>query len=284
MQSATRSGELVRRGAIKLETYVDGEGPALVILPSYGRDGGTDFDDITGRLVGAGWKVLRPQPRGVARSQGPMTGVTLHDLADDIAAVVRVLGHGSAVLLGHAFGHALARMTATDHPDLVRAVILAASQASKVPPDIATAPLVVGDPTRPEAERLATLRKAFFAPSHDARPWLAGWYPATLRMQHEAAQAVPPSIYWACGRASMLEVFGALDPFKPSAYWHELQEQFGERVTSVMIEDASHALFPEQPDKVAQAMLPWLADHRGAMQARQANARSGLRSPNETKG
>ena len=82
----------------------------------------------------------------------------------------------------------------------------------------------------------------------------------------------------------MLEVFGALDPFKPSAYWHELQEQFGERVTSVMIEDASHALFPEQPDKVAQAMLPWLADHRGAMQARQANARSGLRSPNDTKG
>lgn len=211
-----------------------------------------------------------------------MTGVTLHDLADDIAAVVRVLGHGSAVLLGHAFGHALARMTATDHPDLVRAVMLAASQASKVLPDIATAPFVVGDPTRPEAERLATLRKAFFAPSHDARPWLAGWYPATLRMQHEAAQAVPPSVLGLRTRIHARSLRCARS-FKPSAYWQEFRDQFGERVTSVTIEDASHALFPERPDRVAHAMLPWLADHREAMQARQATVRSGPRSPNEAK-
>ena len=265
---ATRTSETVRRDGVEIATYVDGQGPALVILPSYGRDGGADYDDINGRLVQAGWKVLRPQPRGVAGSTGPMTGVTLHDLADDVAAVIRSLGEGSAVLLGHAFGHALSRMVATDHPDLVEAVILAASQASKVPPDIAKTPLIVGDLTRPEDERLAVLREAFFAPEHDARPWLAGWYPATLKMQHEAAQAVPLAAYWACGRAPMLEVFGALDPFKPKAFWPELRDQFGDRVTSVMIEDASHALFPEQPDFVAQAVLPWLARHRAGIEAR----------------
>ncbi len=266
MPIVKRTSELVRRRGTEIETYIDGKGPALVILPSYGRDGGKDFDDLSGRLVQAGWKVLRPQPRGVAGSTGPMTGVTLHDLADDVAAVIRQLGHGSAVLLGHAFGHALSRMVATDHQGLVSAVILAASQASKVPADIAKAPLIVGDLTRPEAERLAVLRKAFFAPGHDASIWLAGWYPGTLKMQHEAAQAVPLAAYWGCGRAPMLEVFGALDPFKPRAYWQELGDQFGDRVTSVMIDDASHALFPEQPDRVAQAVLPWLVRHRdGAM-------------------
>ena len=268
-----RTGATIRRPGVEIETYVDGDGPALVILPSYGRDGGEDFDDITARTIRAGWQVLRPQPRGIAGSRGPMRGVTLHDLANDVAAVIEDLGGGRAVLLGQAFGHALSRMVATDHPDLVQAVVLAASQASKVPPEIAKTPLIAGDLDRPEAERLAVLRKAFFAPGHDARPWLAGWYPETLTMQHEAAQAVPLSAYWACGRAPMLEIFGAVDPFKPKAFWHELRDDFGSRVESVVIEDASHALFPEQPDRVAEAVLPWLDQHRGAVMARVTKAR-----------
>ena len=162
-----------------------------------------------------------------------MTGVTLHDLADDVAAAVRAIDHGPAVLLGHAFGQALARMAASDHPELVQAVILAASQSSRVPPDIAETPFIVGDLGRPEAERLAALRKAFFAPGRDSRAWLSGWYPATLKMQREAAHAIAPAAHWSCGCAPMLEVFGKLDPFKPRAYWRELKDQFGDRVASV---------------------------------------------------
>lgn len=268
-----RTSAIVRRSGVEIETYVDGNGPTLVILPSYGRDGGEDYDDITARTAQAGWQVLRPQPRGVGGSKGPMAGVTLHDLADDVAAVIEDLGGGRAVLLGQAFGQALSRVVATDHPDLVEAVVLAASQASKVPPDIATTPFIAGDPTRSEAERLDVLRRAFFAPGHDARPWLAGWHPETLKMQHEAAKAVPLPGYWACGHAPMLEVFGAVDPFKPQAYWQELRDQFGDRVTSMVIEDASHALFPEQPDRVAEAVLPWLDQHRGAIMAHVTGAR-----------
>ena len=270
MTGRTRTSAIVRRSGVEIETYIDGAGPALVILPSYGRDGGEDYDYITGQLVQAGWKVVRPQPRGVAGSKGPMTGVTLHDLADDIASVVCELGGGCAVLLGHAFGHALSRMVATDHPELVEAVILAASQASKVPQDIARTPFIAGDLAAPEAERLAALRQAFFAPDHDARIWLNGWYPETLGMQHAAAQAVPQSVYWACGNVPLLEMFGEHDPFKPKAYWQELHDQFGNRVSSVVIEDASHALFPEQPGKVADAVLPWLAGLRGNRTTREA--------------
>ena len=193
-----------------------------------------------------------------------MVDVTLHDLAADVAAVIQNLGGGRAVLLGQAFGQALARMVATDYPDLVTAVILAAAQASKVPPDIAKTPFIAGDPTRPEDERLEVLQRAFFAPGHDARPWLAGWYPETLRMQHEAAQAVPVSAYRACEHAPMPEVFGAHDPFKLKAFWQELRDDFGSRVKSVVIDGASHALFPEQPDRLADAVLPWLDQHHDA--------------------
>ncbi len=253
---------MVSGGGAGIEVYVDGEGPAFVILPSYGRDGGKDYDDITGRLADAGWKVLRPQPRGVARSTGTMSGLTLHDLADDVARCIRYLADGTAILLGHAFGNILARVVTTDHPGLVKAAILAAAQASKVPEDVAKTPFVAGDPSLPERDRLAALRQAFFAPGHDAGIWLDGWYPATLAMQRDAVKASGLAKSWACGGVPLLQLIAEHDPFIPKEYWGELHGQLGDRVMTVIIEGASHALFPEKPDSIADAVLPWAALHR----------------------
>jgi pimeloyl-ACP methyl ester carboxylesterase len=252
-----RKSEFLKKSGVEIRTYIDGEGPAFVILPSYGRDSGEDFDAITARVVEAGWKVLRPQPQGVAGSKGPMADLTMHDLANDGALSLRSLGDSRLVLLGHAFGNLLARMVAADYPDLVKAVILAAAQASAVPEDIRKTPFIAGDTSAPGADRLAALRKAFFAPNHDVSGWLDGWYPATLNMQR-ALNAVPFSNYWARGSVPLLEVIPACDPFK----WQELRNQFPERVTTVVIEDASHALFPEQPDIVVDTVPAWLSRYR----------------------
>lgn len=249
-------------GGVAIDTTVEGDGPALVVVPSYGRDCGRDFDDFTRRAVAAGFTVLRPQPRGIAGSRGPTSGVSMHDLAADVAAVIRKLAAGPVVLVGHAFGNMLSRMVATDHPALVKAVVLAAAQASEVPPDIEAAPLIAGNPAAPEAERLEALRKAFFAPGHDPSAWLTGWYPETLQMEVAAGKTVPVAEYEACGDVPLLELIPACDPFKAKPFWHELRERYPGRVTSVVIEDAGHALFPEQPGAVADAVLPWLALHR----------------------
>ena len=104
MMAPPRVGAITRRDGVEIETFIDGAGPPFVILPSYGRDGGDDFDDIAHRLVQAGWQVLRPQPRGIAGSTGPMRGLTLHDLADDVAMCLRALADRSVVMLGQAFG------------------------------------------------------------------------------------------------------------------------------------------------------------------------------------
>ena len=262
MTDRPRRSEIVRENGVEIETYVDGDGPAFVILPSYGRDGGEDYDDITARLVAAGWKVLRPQPRGVARSRGPMTGLTLHDLANDVAMCIRALGNASVVMLGHAFGNVLARVVTTDHPHLVSAAILAAAEGSTVPEDVGGTPFIAGDPSASEADRLAALRKAFFAPDHDASIWLTGWYAETLSMEREAVRASGLKDSWACGSVPVLQVIAEYDPFIAKPYWHELRDQLGGRVTAVVIENASHALFPEQPDRLAEAILPWAAHYQ----------------------
>lgn len=244
-------------GDSSIVTLVDGVGPAMVVLPSYGRDGGPDYDDFAARAVGRGWRVLRPQPRGVLGSVGPMEGVTLRDLAHDVAGVIGAVADGPAVVVGHAFGNLLSRMVTTEHPDLVRAVAIVASQSREVPERIAQAPFVVGDPTRPVLERLAVLQEAFFAPGNDARVWLDGWYPETLAMQRAAVGSVPLQEYWQCGSVPLLEVIPEHDAFKPRRFWGEMRDDFGERVTTTVVVGAGHALFPEQPGAAAGAILSW---------------------------
>jgi pimeloyl-ACP methyl ester carboxylesterase len=196
-----------------------------------------------------------------------MTGVDLRGLGDDIAHVIDQLADGSAVVLGHAFGHIVARTVAANHPGKVAAVILAAAAGRSVPPEINSAPMRAADLTRPDDERLADLRLAFFAPGHDASIWLRGWYPETLKMQVACVAADQANLlrYWAAGTAPIFEIIAALDPFHRPEQWCDLRDQFGSRVTSAVVDDASHALFPEQPAAVASAVVGYLEDLKYAL-------------------
>lgn len=259
----TRHSEIITRGSVRVETYLDGERSSadrgdVVVLPSYGRDGGGDFDPLAAALVAARYRVLRPQPRGIANSTGPMDDVTMEDLAEDVASVIEQLDDAPAVVLGHAFGNFVARILATNHPDKVAGIILAAASGHTVDPEVNSAPFRAGDLTLPDSERLAALELAFFAPGHDASTWLSGWYPNTLAMQHQAAKRVDAGRYWGAGQAPIFEIIAERDPFHIHEEWGDLRAEFGDRVTSTVVEDASHALFPEQPDAVANAVIGFL--------------------------
>jgi pimeloyl-ACP methyl ester carboxylesterase len=272
----TRHSEIVTAGAASIETYIDGSGPAIVILPSYGRDGGSDFEPLTATLVEAGYRVLRPQPRGVAGSSGPMTAVGFDDMAHDVAAVIDALADGPAVVLGHAFGNFVARATAVHHADQVACVILAAASGKTVAPEVNSAPMRAADLTLSDDERLAVLRLAFFAPGHDASGWLTGWYPETLAMQVDCVHHADVDRYWGAGNAPVFEIIAALDPFHQRQEWGDLRDRYGTRVTTTVIADASHALFPEQPTAVADAITSYLADHIPAAAAAKPRVSGGF--------
>ncbi|WP_405046381.1 alpha/beta fold hydrolase [Pseudomonas putida] len=57
-----------------------------------------------------------------------MEKLSIHDFARDIAAVVEHEKQGPVVVVGHAWGFP-ARQLATDRPELVRGVVLAAASA-----------------------------------------------------------------------------------------------------------------------------------------------------------
>lgn len=255
--SGERKREMVRYGDVQIDVIVEGAGPAIVLLPSLARDS-EDYDEVASGLAKAGFRVLRPQPRGIGQSKGPMTNISLHDFASDIAKTIEAQGNGRAVVVGHAYGNWVARMTAVDYPQLVRGVVIAAAAAKQYDPKLTVAVTQAGSPELPDEQRLEALRFGFFAPGNDPSIWLKGWHPQVRGSQRAAVAAVKQSDWWSGGSAPLLDLQAAQDPFKPESKRNEMKDEFGDRVTVMVVPNASHALIPEQPDAVVKALVSWI--------------------------
>src|ERR1700757_1912676 len=122
-QSQSTRRENVRSGPATLQVTISGEGEPVIFIPSRGR-GVEDFADLSHALVRAGYQAILPDPRGIGRSTGPLNDITYHDLASDAAAVLKSLAGRPAIVIGHDFGNRIARTLASDHPTLVKQLIL----------------------------------------------------------------------------------------------------------------------------------------------------------------
>jgi pimeloyl-ACP methyl ester carboxylesterase len=246
----------VTSGDARLEVFTQGAGPAIVLLPSLGR-GAADFDPIAASLADAGFRVLRPQPRGIGRSTGPWQGVTLEDLAADIAAVIEHDDNGPAFVVGHAFGNRVARMLATARPELVRAVSLVAANVGTIP----ARPTSGRDPHErrhpPDEDRIKAMQFVFFAPGSDARVWLKGWHPEVLAAQRIAGDLTSRKIDYAAGQAPVLYIQPSDDPLAHVEDAEEYRRALGDRVTVVVIPNSAHAVIVEQPLAVSDALIDY---------------------------
>lgn len=255
--TAQRTRGVVTRDGVKIELIAEGRGPLIVLLPSLGRDS-EEFDPLAAQIAAAGFRVLRPQPRGFGRSAGPMENLTLHDYARDVATVIEHENAGPAIVAGHAFGHFVAKMTAVDYPKLVRAVVLIAAAQKKADPVVRGWLNIATDNSQPESRRIEYLQKVFFAPGHDPRVWLTGFHPAVQRGEENARDTTAQKEYWSAGSAPLLDIQAEYDPFRPRSTSNELVQEFGaQRVTVVVIPNASHALPLEQPRAVSDAIVAY---------------------------
>lgn len=266
---ATRSALLPDEAGAQIEVLID-EGvdtraddsdetstaPSIVLLPSSLRDA-RDLGPLASCLAAAGFTVLRPQPRGMGASRAASAGMTLHDLAGDVAQAIEAFGSGRAIVAGHAFGHFVARVADLDHPDRIRGLVVMAGAARTFPPGLTQALDLAADAAQPRAARLAALQRAFFAPGNDPSPWLDGWHPQ-LRETYRRAGAVPDkNRWWPVSHAPILDLQGACDPWRPAVTRDELRQVLGDKVTVRVIADASHALPDEQPAAAAAAIVDW---------------------------
>jgi pimeloyl-ACP methyl ester carboxylesterase len=138
-------------------------------------------------------------------------------------------------------------------------VLLGATHVWPVPPDVRASINKSHDMRLPEAERIRCMQHAFFAPGNDPRIWLDGWHEEVMHAERAATEATPREEWWHAGTAPILDVQPAHDVMTPLATRNRYRDEFGaDRVTMTLIPGAGHALLPEQPEAVAQAVLAYL--------------------------
>jgi len=255
--AGAQTRHLVRYDDVQIEVVAEGEGPLIVLLPSLGRDS-DDYDAVSREFAERGYRVLRPAPRGIGRSSGPSTGITLHDFAPDVAKVIAHEKRGAAVVVGHAYGNWVARTTAVDHPALVRGLVIAAAGAKNFPSYLSGYIDKCEDASLPDEERLKYLRLAFFAQGNDPTSWLHGWHPEVKKAQRAARAATKTEEFWSAGSVPVLDLMAADDPFRPPETRNENRDELGARVSLAVVANASHALIPEQPVQVVEAISTWV--------------------------
>jgi pimeloyl-ACP methyl ester carboxylesterase len=251
---------------VSLEVLVWGTSPQVVLLPSAGRDA-TDFERLAGDLGAAGFDSLAVNFRTIGESTGPSDGLTLHDLADDIAQVICTLVGGPAHLVGHAFGNTVARATASYYPEMTASVTLLACGGHDNSTDRPSKEWMwhyqrCSRTDLSDQERIKSLRVAFFAPGNDPSPWLSGWWPDRLGLATLLARS-NPSDWWQAGQVPLLIVQPLDDALGPPRVGRKLAAALGDRARYVELLDCGHAILPEQPAAVSRNVIQFLRDLAG---------------------
>lgn len=241
-------------------------GEVIIALP---WSGGTavGYRHLGPLFVEAGYRLIALNPRGFKGSTGSLENLSLHDYANDVAAVARKLELERVHMLGSALGNRVARAVATDHPELVVTVsLIAAGGMARPLVSLANSGRVFGDPDLPREDQLAFAREALFAPATSDAVILE--FIDNLAYAREASaarsganRATPVEQWWAGGEAPMLIVQGLDDKVAPPQNGVLMQEEFGDRVEVVNLEDAGHLMGLEKPAEVSAAIITFLRRH-----------------------
>jgi pimeloyl-ACP methyl ester carboxylesterase len=254
---------VAKNGEARLRVFSDGNGPAIVLLPGQGR-GPRDLDSVSASLVSAGFRVIRPEPRGFGESVGSVDGVGLRDIAADVAAAIEATQAAPAIVGGWAYGNRVARMLATERPQLVRGLVLIAAGGRFAPaPGVFESLQAYQDKSLPIERRAEIGRRVLYGPNTNvsiADMRMDDVSAATIKAQSLApSPSTPVASWWAGGKAPMLVLQGLHDAIAPPENGRSLKQDYPDRVTLVEFPDLGHAMVRERPDLVANEISTWAA-------------------------
>lgn len=121
MLSHQPTSRRVDTGRIALNVREKGAGPLMLFFHGITSNSAV-FAPLTARLSDRFTTVAVDQ-RGHGLSDKPEGGYEANDYADDIAALIRALDRGPAILVGHSLGSRNSVTAAARYPDLVRSVV-----------------------------------------------------------------------------------------------------------------------------------------------------------------
>lgn len=223
-----------------------GAGPETIVLLHSLSDAAEVWKDFA-PLLAEDYRIIAPDRRGTGQSSKPVTGYELNNLAQDVEALIDSLKLGKVYLIGHSVGGNIAVTTAANHPEKIKRLILLEGGfwLKKKPPVIS--PCAV--PVDTDCLISKALMKA--TAGYDAEhlyPKISA--PALLIM------GVPPEF-------AFLNSANNPDPNKQAfdgavAHAKTVAETKLKNGKLVLIRDARHWVFNDQPSVVAKEVLSFL--------------------------
>jgi 3-oxoadipate enol-lactonase len=115
-----------------------GSGPAILMIHGFTNHGMVWAQQIAD-LLHAGYGVVMPDLAGHGLSQTADRKTTVDDLAEDMVNLLDHLAIDKAIVCGLSLGGMVAQYMAADHPQRVRALVIANSCADSTAPDVVAA-------------------------------------------------------------------------------------------------------------------------------------------------
>jgi len=218
-------------------------------------------------------RVLRSDNRGAGRTgDAPGAPYTVETMADDVLAMLDEAGEASAHVVGVSMGGLIAQEIAMTAPERVRSLVLAATH-----PGVAHA---VWDPqalallsnrgrlTPAEAaEASVPFNYAAGTPRSRIEEDWAVRLPLACSAAGYLAQAHGTARWSGLGRLPSLRVptlvvHGEGDRLVPTANGRTIAQAVP-GAELVVIADANHLFFTDQPERTNEVLLGWLSRHRG---------------------
>ncbi len=253
--------EIIGKGNSTIASYGNGPdilSPEIFLIPSLGR-GAHDFNELVAELNENGYKTRSFNPPGINAGARFGDFKTLVDFSEPIYETME-----PKILIGHAFGNRVARVGSSQNPENVKAVILlAAGGQVAMEPKAEQALRDIFNPMKSHKARMEDVEYAFFAEGNDIPDhWTRGWHTKTAIAQGKAVAASAGDDSWHCaGGVPMLIIQPMQDRIAPIENAYALRDKCPQEIEIVEIENAGHALLPEQPEAVAEAVLAFLAKH-----------------------
>lgn len=186
------------------------------------------------------YRCLAPDQRSFGRSLDP-TDRGVDALADDLLALLDRLGIDRAALVGHSMGGWPVASVASQHPERVAGLVLSATPGGLIDPDRHRELMAAGDVTAPEtppvSRELAFLSEAIAALNTDSPD---EWEPTRAILDE-----YPLDADRVAADVPTLVIAGEFDEFMPAVAVEAVAERLD--AASVVVEDAAHSVFYEQP-------------------------------------
>ena len=106
--------------------------PPLLLIHGATGTGAAEWGHIA-PLLARDYHVIVPDCRGHGRSPNPQHTYRFAEMADDLAALIRALGHPRAHVIGHSNGGNVALTLLLEHPDTVQCAVLGHSKKINCP-------------------------------------------------------------------------------------------------------------------------------------------------------